>query len=95
MTRGREGDFFVCRHCGADVPEGASVCRECGSDDETGWSEDPEVGEAGYGEDEDFDYEEYVTRAHPEHAPASAGKTAVRIALIVLVVLLVVAMMGF
>ncbi len=97
--QGKSGDYFVCRHCGADVPADAAVCRECGSDDETGWSEEPEEWEAGigtgYGDEEDFDYDEYVEQAHPEHAPGSAAKTAVRIALIVLVVLLVVALMGF
>ncbi len=81
------------------MPAGASVCRECGSDDETGWSDDPEAWEAGidagYGDEVEFDYEEYVRREHAEHAPASVGKMVVRIALIVLVVLLVVAMMGF
>lgn len=98
MKRGRrrDGDFFVCRHCGADVPVEAQVCRECGSDDDTGWSEGPEAGfGAGYDEEEDFDYEEYVQREHLEQAPANAGKTVVRIALIVLVVLLVVALLGF
>ncbi len=33
-------DYFICPHCGAEVPFGAPACPECGSDDETGWSED-------------------------------------------------------
>lgn len=33
-------DYFICPHCGAEVPSGAPACPECGSDDETGWSED-------------------------------------------------------
>ncbi len=32
--------YFICPHCGAHVPQEASVCPECGSDDETGWSKD-------------------------------------------------------
>ncbi len=33
-------DYFICPHCGAEVPLGAPACPKCGSDDETGWSED-------------------------------------------------------
>ena len=31
-------DYFICPHCEAEVPAGASACPECGSDDQTGWS---------------------------------------------------------
>ena len=59
-------DFFVCPHCGADVEVGAVHCKECGSDEETGWSETAYVAEldlpAGYGGDEDFDYDEFAEK---------------------------------
>ena len=31
--------YFICPHCGAEVPAGAAACPQCGSDEETGWSE--------------------------------------------------------
>lgn len=71
MDRGRTHDeYFDCPHCGAPVPVGAAACRECGSDDETGWSEDaglwdPEIW-AGSVVDDDFDYDEFVSREFPE-----------------------------
>ena len=69
MKSKRKEDFFVCPHCGADVPMSAAACRECGSDNETGWSEDAQVWEAGipagYGGDDDFDYDEFIERDLP------------------------------
>lgn len=32
-------DYFVCPHCGAEVPQHAKSCPSCGSDENTGWSE--------------------------------------------------------
>jgi hypothetical protein len=53
---------FACPNCGFAVRRGALACPECGSDAERGWSEDADLWcedlPAGYGEDEDFDYEE-------------------------------------
>jgi len=34
--------YFICPHCGAQVPSDALACPECGSDNETGWSEEAE-----------------------------------------------------
>ncbi len=66
MSTGRRDDWFTCPHCGAEVPRGARACPECGSDETTGWSEDADrwgAGiPAGYGEDEEFDYDEFVRR---------------------------------
>ena len=31
--------YFICPHCGAQVPSNATACPECGSDSETGWSD--------------------------------------------------------
>jgi hypothetical protein len=78
MNRKRKEDFFVCPHCGADVPMSAAACRECGSDNETGWSEDADVWDAeiqaGYGGDDDFDYGEFIERELPHHAEGSSRK---------------------
>ena len=54
------------------MPSGAPACRECGSDAETGWAEDADAWSAeiptGYGPEEDFDYDEYLSREFPGHA---------------------------
>ena len=72
-----EHDYFVCPHCGADVPMKAAACRECGSDNETGWSQDAHVWEAGipagYGGDDDFDYDEFIERDLPDHTNTAAN----------------------
>jgi len=49
-------DYFICSHCGAEVPLNSSVCKNCGSDDSTGWSgeADPFASEPPLS----FDYEE-------------------------------------
>lgn len=90
MGRKRGRDTFVCPHCGATVPVGAPSCRECGSDDETGWSDD----EDGQGaDDDDFDYDEYLERNHPDHASIPAGRSLVRGMWIIVVVLLCLAIL--
>jgi hypothetical protein len=38
-------DYFICPHCGAEVPARALACPECGSDEETGWSENAAFGD--------------------------------------------------
>jgi hypothetical protein len=78
VKRSGRRDTFICPHCGADVPVNAYFCRECGSDAETGWSEDADVWEAGipagYGSDDDFDYDESVEKDLPEHAMTSPDR---------------------
>jgi ribosomal protein L40E len=78
MNHKRKPDAFVCPHCGADVPTSAPACRECGSDNETGWSEDAHVWEAGipggYGNDDDFDYDEFIERDLAQHADEPARR---------------------
>ncbi len=77
MKPKRRRETFVCPHCGAEVPLGALSCKECGSDAETGWAQDADVWEAGipagYGSDDDFDYDEFVARELPESATVSSG----------------------
>jgi hypothetical protein len=78
MKSKRNRATFVCPHCGADVPVGSQACTECGSDEETGWSEGADVWEsgipAGYGDEDDFDYDRFVEQEFPERAPASPGQ---------------------
>ncbi len=66
----QEDDYFVCPHCGADVPAPATFCRECGASDESGWGEDDDGSDvdasAGYEED-DFDYDDYISREFPQY----------------------------
>jgi ribosomal protein L40E len=97
MKRKRNPDWFACPHCGADVQSDAKVCRNCGSDDETGWSEDADVWgagiDAGYGDDDDFDYDEFVERELPEHATAPPGKLLKRWAWRAIVALVCIALL--
>jgi len=62
----RKDDWFICQHCGAEVPADAKVCPECGSDDETGWAEDAHVGSVdiptGWSKDDEFDYDDFAAR---------------------------------
>jgi hypothetical protein len=91
MPRKRHSDdYFPCPHCGARVRAGARFCRECGASDESGWGEDQWSHDAdGYAEDEDFDYDEYLRREFPEHAPPRSAKAQSKRLLTILVVALV------
>ncbi len=61
-----ESDYFVCPHCGEELPLKAKSCKFCGSDSETGWSPDadPFASEA----PDSFDYEESVEREFGENS---------------------------
>ncbi len=54
---------------------GASSCPECGSDEKTGWSEEAESGfneyPAGYGEDADFNYKEFLRQEFGQELDAT------------------------
>ena len=62
-----DDDYFVCPHCGSDVPAGAAFCRECGASDESGWDDDYGIAD-GYAPDSDFDYDEFIGREFPGYA---------------------------
>lgn len=85
--------YFPCPQCGAPVRRGALACPKCGSDNETGWSVDADKWNAdipaGYGDDEDFDYNEFVAEEFPQHANRSSAKRVWSV-LVVLAVLAVV-----
>ncbi len=66
----QEDQSFLCPNCGADVAPNAEFCRECGASDESGWNDEVEEPTQGYDEDDDFDYDEFVRREFPQHAPA-------------------------
>jgi ribosomal protein L40E len=76
-------DYFICPHCGAEVPARSWACPQCGSDEKTGWSDG--AGEAGAGADDDFDYEEFLRREFPSnHCPKFGRRPALFVALTVL-----------
>ena len=99
VSRKRRGrrDYFVCPQCGEEVKVGARACPHCGSDEETGWSQEAENRRtdipAGYGRDEEFDYDKFVEREFPERAgraraSSSALLVAIAVAMLALLVLL-------
>ncbi len=76
-----EDDYFVCPHCGSDVPAGAASCRECGASDDSGWDDD--YGSAGafpdgYAPDADFDYHEFISREFPDQAEPGKDRQSTR-----------------
>ena len=91
MGRARQKDYFVCPHCGANVPAGAMSCRDCGADDETGWSEnagewEDNVPSSGHGSDDELDYDEFIARELPNQAPVS-GRRRVWTVVVAIVIL--------
>lgn len=48
--------------CGAEVPPSARTCPECGADDTTGWNKDRAVYDGLDLPDDEFDYDEYLTK---------------------------------
>ena len=80
-------DYFICPHCGAEVRKDARACPECGSDEATGWSEDADSAglPAGYRDDDDFDYEDFLRREFPQARSQRRGlRTGLLIALAIL-----------
>ena len=79
-------DFTVCQHCGAEIRAEVRFCRHCGSSDSDGWSEDTEY------EEEEFDYESYVSENFDD------GKLTTSLSLhwkVVTLVLLSIFLLGF
>ncbi len=74
-------EFFDCPHCGEPVEVGALSCRACGSDAETGWSEESTgwaaEPSAGYTDEDEFDYDDFLRREFPDQAPARPPRQAV------------------
>jgi hypothetical protein len=84
MPATEPNDWSPCPHCGFDLPPNARVCRECGfSDDyvDSGDSYDPH--------DDDFDYDDFVARAFPQHgeadSPASGRQMWIRMIILAII----------
>jgi hypothetical protein len=96
--RGKGGEFFNCPCCGAEVPVGATFCRECGASDDSGWGEgddsQDEDSPTGYGPDDDFDYDEYVSREFPDQSPDGSRPRVKQWAMAVLVAIVAAAFLA-
>ena len=91
---------FDCPHCGAAVPHGAAACPECGSDSSTGWAEDADTAGAGiaggYGDDDDFDYDEFVEREFGGKAGQGGGlRSQERVFIVIVLVIVAAALVYF
>ena len=66
---------FTCPVCGEEVHPNARACPSCGADDRSGWRDDAgatdDASALGLGDDEDFDYDEFVAREFGAERPAS------------------------
>jgi uncharacterized membrane protein YvbJ len=89
MPRKPSEDWFACPCCGAEVACGASFCRQCGASEDSGWGDETDD----YGEDDDFDYDEFVRREFPEHAPPGTKYPPRKVLMAILVVLLCIALL--
>ena len=61
----------ICPSCGAEVPRKAKACPECGADETTGWSEESGSEHLGL-PDENFNYDEFVSREFGSKSPKPA-----------------------
>jgi hypothetical protein len=91
-------DSFPCPHCGSEVRAGASFCRACGASDDSGWNvEDLRAdsdSNTGYNDEaDDFDYDDFVRREFPEHAPPSAPQRLKQTVVAVILLLLCTALL--
>jgi hypothetical protein len=91
MNEAKRGEVD-CPHCGASVPRGAKACPTCGSDEQTGWAPDADSEgldlPAGYGGDDDFNYDDFARREFPEQR--RRGRWAVAMGILIVVILLAI-----
>lgn len=84
-----------CPNCGADIPPKAKACPECGADENTGWSEDADIGSLNL-PDEAFEYDEFVEREFGQKKALPYGmKWFWWVVAIVLAVIFVIGMFNF
>jgi hypothetical protein len=67
-------DYFTCPCCGAELPSSVHFCRHCGASDDSGWGDerDDPAHDGDFDLDDEFDYDGFLRREFPEHAPRSA-----------------------
>ena len=69
----------------------ATFCRHCGASDESGWGEEqrevPDLPTGYSEEDDDFDYDEYLSREFPDQSPEGkhSGNRRFQAAVVVLI----------
>lgn len=66
MWSSSSSDYFVCPHCGAELPPDATFCRQCGASEESGWGDEFDGDVA---TEDEFDYDDFVAREFPDHVP--------------------------
>jgi hypothetical protein len=64
----------TCPNCGEYVPTNAHSCPGCGADENTGWNDTANAQSLGIGDDEEFDYDEFIAN---EFDPARKPKVKV------------------
>lgn len=90
----QSAESFPCPHCGEAVIQGATFCRACGASEDSGWNDDDTADEfsSGYDDDE-FDYEDFVSREFPQHASNRSPLQPKRLLLSLVIVLTCLAML--
>jgi len=89
MSNNPDG-YFVCPHCGAELPNEAGFCPKCGSDNKTGWSENAEdTGMELPGDYTESDYNKFIQQEFGKGRTSKLTYWFTAILLIVIVFLLV------
>ena len=65
----------VCPVCGEDVPRKSWACPECGADERSGWKDQANIYDGLDLPDDEFDYDDFVSRefGHTTPKPAAQG----------------------
>ena len=88
MTGLDDTDFFYCPHCDSRVAVGARVCRECGANADCGWNDHETDWSESEGLDDEFDYDEFVSREFGEGDTETASNRSMWIRLVILAIIL-------
>src|SRR5213592_3914748 len=76
----------VCPVCGEEVRRRALACPQCGADHNSGWREDADTYDGVDLPDDDFNYDDFVTREFGSRAKPAGLKTIWWIVAIALIV---------
>lgn len=77
-------DSYVCSNCHSKISN-PNFCRQCGASEESGWSSasDGDFG-SGYGNEDDFDYDEFLEREFPgKNGPKKGSFSQLLVTLII------------